>query len=200
MSRSHVVEASNSAMHCFLTGYRGCGKSSVGQSLAKRLNRPFLDTDRLIERETGLCIAEIFLNEGEQAFRDLESQLLEKIRSVPSSVIATGGGMILRSENRASMRQLGIVVWLQASPEELWRRIQSDVNSPSSRPALTALSGLEEVRHVLEKRTPYYHETADYIVSTEARELEAIVDEIVRDIRQLPTRFSTSEPHDVRKP
>lgn len=168
--------------HCFLIGYRGCGKSSIGQRLASRLGRPFIDTDREVEREAKATIAEIFAQEGESGFRDRETRALQNAIALPPSVIATGGGMILRPENREMMKRHGLVFWLQASPEELWQRIHSDSQSSTTRPALTNLAGLDEVRQLLELRSPCYRETAQHVLATDGRSLDDLVTEILARI------------------
>lgn len=186
--------------HCFLIGYRGCGKSSIGQRLAKRLGRPFIDTDREVEREAKTTIAEIFAREGESGFRDRETRALRNVVTSPPSVIATGGGMILRPENRDAMKQHGLVFWLQASPDELWRRIHCDSQSASTRPALTDLPGPDEVRQLLDSRSPCYRETAHHVITTDGRSLNELVTEILDWMTPLAKANGDSEPRDVLQP
>lgn len=185
------------ASHCFLIGYRGCGKSSIGPRLASRLGRPFVDTDREVEREANATIAEIFAREGESGFRDRETRALQNAVALPPSVIATGGGMILRPENRETMKRHGLVFWLQASPEELWRRIRSDSQSSTTRPALTNLAGPDEVRQLLELRSPCYREAAHHVMTTDGRSPDDLVTAILARVAPPTSANGASEPRDV---
>ena len=110
-----------------MIGYRGTGKSTVGRILADRLNRTFLDADLEIEARAGRSISAIFTEEGEPVFRDWEERTLAELtRAIPTAVIATGGGAVLREANRRRLRDFGFVVWLTAEPAELARRLEAD--------------------------------------------------------------------------
>lgn len=152
----------------FLIGYRGTGKSTVGRSLARQLGWCFLDADTELETEAGISIARIFANEGEPGFRDRESAILEQMSERSEAVIATGGGVILRPANRERLRSHGFTVWLTASPETCWERMQTDPSTGQRRPNLTTTGGLEEVRTLLTYREPFYREVADAVFDTEA--------------------------------
>ena len=153
-------------MSLVLVGYRGSGKTSVGRIVAERIAHTFVDTDELIVASAGVPIHEIFSRRGESHFRDLESAVLQQALSMPSSVISTGGGIIVREQNRVALRQAGRrVVYLYASAETLHARITGDVNSATNRPHLTALGGgLEEVQHLLAIRDPLYREVAGLVI------------------------------------
>lgn len=153
-------------MSLVLVGYRGSGKTTVGKIIAEQLSLTFVDTDDLIVASSGLPIHEIFARQGESRFRDLESIALEQALSMPRSVVSTGGGIIVREQNRVALRQFGRqVVYLYASAATLHARIAGDANSAANRPHLTALGGgLEEVQHLLEIRDPLYREVASVIV------------------------------------
>ena len=144
-----------------LIGYRGCGKSTVGPLVAARLGWAFVDADRELEIETGRTIAEIIRSEGEDKFRDLETSMLQKLLK-PETILATGGGAVLRTLNREWLCNHSTVVWLQAPAEHLWERIRADARNV--RPNLTALGGLEEVRQLLNVREPLYRETAHFSI------------------------------------
>lgn len=165
--------------HLFLTGYRGTGKSTVARLLAQHLTCPLWDVDREIEQRSGKTIKSIFENEGESAFRQLEAEAIQDLASREPSVIALGGGAILRDDNRQVLRRTGLCVWLTASPETLASRIQGDSGSRDNRPALTsAQTMIEEVRTVLNERTRYYAEAADMECSTESITPEAVAEQI----------------------
>ena len=166
----------------YLTGYRGTGKTTVGRLIAAELGCRCVDLDRLIEQSAESSIREIFESGGEAEFRDWESRCLERLAKTPTdalTVVALGGGAILREENRDRIRESGCCVWLTASPETLVGRIAGDPLSEADRPALTKLSAAREVEEMLAKRQPLYRESADHIVSTEAKSPGEIAAEIL---------------------
>ena len=121
--------------------------------ISHQLSLPFIDTDVQIEFETGKTIAEIFSELGENAFRDLESEQIARLsKRLQPVVVSLGGGAILRAENRECISQLGLTVWLQASPENICDRISKDTNTQSRRPKLSKLGDLDEIRTILAQR------------------------------------------------
>ena len=143
----------------FLIGYRGCGKSTVGRELAARLGWRFLDADSVLEDAAGQTITAIFATEGETAFRDLETAVLRLLSANVKHVIATGGGVVLRAENRELLMASGFVAWLDATPELVWPRIQTDPLTAERRPTLTT-GGFREVVELMATREPLYRTTA----------------------------------------
>lgn len=167
-----------------LIGYRGTGKTTVGAELAGRLEWECVDTDSLIEQRAGKSIAEIFAEEGEPRFRQLERTVLHEQLDRDRVVLSVGGGAILEEANRQAIRQAGPVVWLQASTETIVARITSDPSSDRQRPALTEQDDLRsEATLLLSRREPLYDETATIQIETDGRTPAAIVDEI---LAQLP--------------
>lgn len=162
-----------------LVGYRGTGKSSVGRLVAARLGRPFFDADLELEARAGRPIREIFAEDGEAAFRDLEQAVLADLCTRPGIVLACGGGAVIRPSNRESLRRLGFVAWLTAPPEELARRLRADRRGLAVRPALTAAGTLEEIRSVLAERTPLYEAAADAAVETLGRSTRQVATAVV---------------------
>jgi shikimate kinase len=152
----------------------GSGKSSVGAELARRLGWELVDTDALIESATGCVIADIFAQEGEETFRDLESDAVRQASERSRVVIATGGGAVLRPENVAALRKTGTLVLLDATPEAVYARIAHETH----RPLLQVADPIGRIRELLEKRRPYYLQ-ADVVVSTTGREVGAIVEEVL---------------------
>lgn len=138
----------------FLIGYRGAGKTTVARLVAERLGWTWIDADALLEERAGRTIRQIFATDGEKAFRDLESALLDELGRLQDHVIATGGGVPLREENRARLKT-GTVVWLKAPAEVLWQRLQGDATTAERRPNL-AQGGLAEIEELLRVRTPLY--------------------------------------------
>ncbi len=150
-----------------LVGYRGTGKSTVGQILARRSQRAFLDADDELEARAGRSPSTILTDEGEPVFRDWEERTLAELTATfPTAVVATGGGAILREVNRRRLRDFGLIVWLTAEPAELARRLESDPRGLSIRPALTPDGTLVEIARVLEVRAPLYQGIADVVIET----------------------------------
>ncbi len=172
----------NMDRHIILTGFMGTGKTSVGQILARRLNRRFIDTDALVEQLTGLSIPEIFKRHGEDYFRQRESTVIAALHRYPpgSLVVATGGGAVLKAGNRRNLRLVGIIILLTAPPEEILRRIAGK----PGRPLLSSTSPADTVRTLLQKREPYYRD-CDLIVSTAAKTPSQVAAEIVARLSSL---------------
>jgi shikimate kinase len=161
----------------FLVGARGTGKSTVGRALAAKLGWDFVDADEHLEAVAATTIADIFRLQGEAAFRDLESGVLEELSDREKHVIATGGGVVLREANRAHLAG-GFVVWLQATPEAAFARMQADPTTAARRPNLTAAGGIDELRAVMAAREPFYRALADFTLDTANRSPDAIADAI----------------------
>ena len=146
--------------HIFLVGPMGAGKSSVGKSLAKTLNRPFFDVDSEIEKRSGADIQWIFDVDGEQGFRDREAKTLtEIVTESEGAIIATGGGLILRKKNRKLLSTSGKVVYLSATKQQLVERMGRD----KKRPLLQVEDRTKVIFELIEKREPYYREVADLV-------------------------------------
>ena len=159
-----------------LIGYRGTGKTTVARQLSNRLGLPLFDSDAEIEQRAGKSVADIFAQDGEPAFRDLEEATIADIlaRGLPM-VLATGGGAILRQTTRKRLRQSGRVIWLTASPETILHRITNDAASQTLRPSLTSLPLREEIVTVLEHRKPLYADAAHEIIDTDCQTVDEIV-------------------------
>jgi len=149
-------------MSTVLIGYRGSGKTTTGRKLADHLWQKFVDVDDLIVAKAGKSIAEIFAQDGEPAFRELEAQAVREASALAEHVIALGGGAPLREDNRQALQSAGHrVIYLRCEPEELARRIQNDPNTAANRPNLTHLGGgAAEIRKVLADREPIYRQMA----------------------------------------
>jgi len=146
-----------------LVGMPGSGKSALGRRLAQRLGWPFVDLDQVIEERAGCTIRELFEREGEAHFRDMEQRVIAEFsRGAVASVIATGGGAVLRPENRDMLRSGPRVIYLWSSPEALYRRLRHDVK----RPLLQVADPLARLRSLYDARDPLYREVAGSVVDT----------------------------------
>jgi shikimate kinase len=171
-----------------LIGYRGTGKTTIARKLGEQLQIPVFDSDSEIERHTGKNIADIFAQNGEAVFRNIEESTIADIlqQNMPNPfVLATGGGAILRPETRCRLKNAGRVIWLTATPETIFQRIQLDPASGTMRPNLTSLTPLEEITALLAKRNPLYSETAHEIIETNAIEINEITNRILSNYTQL---------------
>ena len=168
--------------HLYLIGNMGSGKTTVGKRVAERLGLPFYDLDQRIEQATGLTVAELFAQQGEARFRDLESRALAEIACLPQGVVATGGGVVLRETNRVLMRRTGWVIYLRTSSETLWRRLQHTTD----RPLLRTESPYETLQTIVQTREPLYQE-ADWVIDTDARTPEEVAEAIVRIVAPTPS-------------
>jgi shikimate kinase len=161
-----------------LIGLPGCGKSAIGKELARRLRLPFVDSDRVIESAAGCTIASLFEHEGEAAFREREAQALASLAAGGPSVIATGGGAVLRRDNRDLLRAKTVCVFLDAGHDLLWKRVRRD----RRRPLLQVADPEARLRELSAERDPLYRETAHIIVRTDGLPFGRLVDEVARRI------------------
>lgn len=173
------MSVSPAAGRLILIGYRGCGKTTIGRLVAQRLAWDFVDTDEVIQQDTGRTIRQIFDTDGESAFRALERSAVFRALERERCVVSVGGGAVVDPEIRGRLRGAGVCVWLTAPPAELQRRIESDARSADSRPALTDASGIAEIERVLAARLTFYRETADHEVDTAGHSLDDLVEEVV---------------------
>jgi shikimate kinase len=150
-----------------LIGFRGTGKSAVGRLLAQRLGGAFLDMDEKLVESMGMDIREWVELHGWESFRDAESKLLASLAGKERLVAATGGGVVLREENRAALKAMFEVVWLRASSEVILARLAKDPKTAGLRPSLTGLPMREEVERLLLERNAFYEEAADEFLDTD---------------------------------
>ncbi len=173
--------AAGGKSNIFLVGLRGSGKTTLGKVGAKRSGRPFLDTDELVEQKAGRSIAEMVEQDGWDAFRALESEVLAEVCAGDGQIVATGGGIILAEANRQLMRASGKVFYLAAEPALLTGRLLKDPKV-AQRPTLTGRPLAEEMRALFEERQPLYMNTADFILHAGAP-LNELADDFEEKIR-----------------
>ncbi|GHT21847.1 shikimate kinase [Planctomycetales bacterium] len=164
-----------------LIGYRCTGKTGTAKKIAARLNLPVYDSDSIIQQKINRSIADIFAQDGEEAFRDIEENVIDEIvqKSPPPFILSTGGGAVLREKNRWRLHNAGAVFWLKAEPETILNRLEKDKKNKTQRPSLTNLPALEEIETLLKKRNPLYAETAHETVDTDDRSASEIIKTIL---------------------
>ncbi|TMB98425.1 MAG: 3-dehydroquinate synthase [Chloroflexi bacterium] len=163
-----------------LAGFSATGKSAVAPIVAARLNWRWIDTDELVEKRAGKSILDIFRDEGEEHFRDLESVVLRELGGQTDVVIATGGGVVLRPENRRMLAEGGFIVCLDARPETIFRRLADRAgHEPLDRPLLSTADPLSRIRELKQGREHIYA-LCDWTVHTEDRTYEQVADEVMR--------------------
>ena len=147
-----------------LIGLMGAGKTTLGRYIAQMLDRPFYDSDHEICTASGVSIPIIFEMEGEQGFRNRETAMLKKLTAMKDIILSTGGGSVLRDENRQNMRRNGTVVYLHASPEVLLERTRYD----NSRPLLQVENPLAKLQELYNARDPLYRNTAHIVIESDS--------------------------------
>ncbi len=155
-----------SGLHIALIGPRGSGKSSTAVQLAGETGLPLSETDTMIEEREGQSVSGIFESMGEQRFREIESEVLEAVLSMPRRIISTGGGIVMNPGNRKLLSERTFSVYLRANPLALFRRIASDPASGKSRPPLTGLDPFQEMEVIAKMRDPLYRECAKLLLDT----------------------------------
>lgn len=157
-----------------LVGFMGTGKSTVGRVIAQKLGFHFIDTDDVIEQTSKAKIFDIFAEHGEVYFRDLESQAVKSVALMKNQVVATGGGVVLRSSNIDLLRTGGPIFCLNATPKAIWDRVRSS----RSRPLLRGPNPLKKIETLLDKRAPYYA-LADHQIETTGVSIDRVANEII---------------------
>ena len=163
-----------------LVGYRASGKTTVAHALSKHFNCPALDADEVFEQKYSCSIGEFIQAQGESSFRDAETDVLRELLQISEGVVSTGGGIVLREENRRMIEDAGLpVVWLAAPADEIRRRLAADPTTASRRPALEGKDIYAEVDQALIDREPYYTEVAHFRIDTNGVSVRVIVGIII---------------------
>ena len=172
------MTAPRSIRNIALCGFMGTGKSSVGRLVAEQLRFAFLDTDTVIEARAGKTIAQIFAEQGEAAFRELEEKIVKELELRDRTVISTGGGLVVNPDNMASLKQHAFVVCLWARAETIYERVKNQ----NHRPLLQEAKPLEKIRELLTERTPFYKQ-ANVLLNTEIRSPREVAQQVLHQFR-----------------
>jgi shikimate kinase len=164
-----------------LIGFMGTGKSAVGRVLAEKLGREFVEMDQLIEEMAGKSIPEIFEQDGEIAFRELEIEVTKKVARGSRQVIACGGGMVLNKINVDRLRETSRIVYLKASLRKILKRTSADVNE---RPLLDVPDPAQRIRELLDFRKPFYERSVDIMINTSRLGIDKIADLIISRLKE----------------
>jgi len=167
----------NKTENIYLIGLMGAGKTTIGRQLAKSLQLPFYDSDKAIEEQTGVDIPTIFEYEGEEGFRVREQNMIEELTQLDGIVLATGGGAILREENRKLLMDNGFVVYLQCSMEKILQRTKRD----TQRPLLDTSNPRERIEKLFAEREGLYLDCADYKIETSSMQSKVVVQNILNE-------------------
>ncbi len=165
----------------YLIGLMGAGKTTIGRQLAKALKVPFYDSDKAIEESTGVDIPTIFEFEGEAGFRDREQKMIQQLTQMHGIVLATGGGAILREQNRMALKENGFIVYLQCSVDRILERTRRD----TQRPLLQTVNPRERLENLFAQRESLYLACADYKIDTGVMQSKAVVNSILQHYRSL---------------
>ena len=165
-------------MNIVLMGYRCTGKTATGRALARRLGRPLVDTDALIEERQGRPIPEIVIEKGWSGFRAAETEVVVQLADADGQVIALGGGAVLELANVIALKKNSFFVWLTADKETICARMEKDEGQGTARPSLTGKSSLDEIAAVMAQREPLYRRLADLAIDTTAIGTDEVVERI----------------------
>ena len=158
----------------FFVGLMGAGKTTIGKLLARKLKKTFYDTDHEIEKKLGVKIAVIFELEGEEGFRKRETQMIDELTKKKDIILATGGGAVLSEENRTLLKERGRVIYLNAKPQSLAKRMAYD----KDRPLLQEGNMLETLSLLYKERHPLYLSLASFVVDTGQQKTQAVLNKI----------------------
>jgi shikimate kinase len=164
-----------------LIGFMGTGKTAVGKALAERLDKEFVELDSLIEQKAGKTIPQIFQQEGEVAFRELEIEVTKEVAERKNTVIACGGGVVLNEINIERLRKECIIVYLTASPTVILKRTSSDENK---RPLLSKPNKAQRIQELLRFRKPFYERAADIKIDTSKLDINSATEQIIKKVKE----------------
>jgi len=163
-----------------LIGFMGTGKTVVGKAVAEKLGKDFVELDVLIEQKAGKPISEIFQQDGEVAFRELEIEVIKRVTENKKQVIACGGGVILNKINIDRLKKDSVIVYLTASPKVILERVSDD----EERPLLQVTNPALTIQELLRFRKPFYEQAADIRIDTSKLDINAVTEQIINKVKQ----------------
>lgn len=161
-----------------LIGFMGTGKTTVSRELSRVMQIPEVDMDAFIVEQEGRSISDIFAEQGEDKFRDIETNCLKKLQETTGRIVSCGGGAVLRDENVGYMKQNGVIVLLTATPETIYKRVRHSTD----RPILNGHMNVEYISELMNKRKSRYLEVADIVIETDGKDISKIAKEIILKI------------------
>ena len=164
-----------------LIGFMGVGKTAVGEALAEKLDKKFIELDSLIEQKAGKTIPEIFRQDGEIAFRELEIEVTKEVAKDKNQVIACGGGVVLNKINIDRLRNESTMVYLEASPQVILKRVSG---GRTERPLLKASNKALTIQELLRFRKPFYERAADIKIDTSKLAIDSVVEQIINKLKR----------------
>ena len=164
-----------------LIGFMGAGKTAVGKALAKKLNRKFVDLDYLIKHKVGKPIPEIFQQDGEDAFRELEIEVAKEVSRDKNLVIACGGGIVLNKINIDRLKNDSVIVYLTASPRVILKRTSGD---REGRSLLNVSDRISVIRELLRFRKPFYERAADIKINTSKLDIDSVIEQVISRLKE----------------
>jgi shikimate kinase len=178
MRNLRLVHSNRRIENLAIIGFMGTGKTSVAHAAASLLHFQMVDTDFLIEKQSGRRISEIFASDGEPRFRQYEREIVAQLAHATQTVISTGGGLAADPENLASLKSHALVVCLWASPNSIWERVKHQTH----RPLLNTPDPVQAIRQLLTQRAPFYRQ-ADVLINTETRSIKEVSFQVVHHFR-----------------
>ena len=166
--------------HIYLIGFMGCGKTSVSIAMNQLYGKNIVEVDDRIIAKEGRSINQIFAESGENYFRDLETEMLKELADEDNIIVSCGGGMVLREENRRLMKENGVIIWLDATPETILDRVKDD----DSRPNLKGTKNVKDIEALKNKRADAYAEAADIKVDTDGKTIREVAKEIYESVNR----------------
>jgi len=159
-----------------LIGFMGSGKSSTAQELSRRLNRDTVSTDALIEKKEKRTIHEIFRDSGEPYFRQVEKTVVQEVSKKENHIIDCGGGVVLNEDNVKDLKRQGVIIFLSATPEEIFKRVRNETH----RPLLKVENPQARIKEMLDIRLPFYQKAADQTIVTNGKTPKEVCEDIIR--------------------
>lgn len=189
MTIARTISEKRPSGNIVLVGMMGAGKTTVGKLLAKQLGKTFVDSDEEIQKRTGVKISHIFDVEGEEGFRQRESSVIQDLVKLDNIVLATGGGAVLKQDNREALKKNGVIIYLKSGVHDLWQRTRHDHN----RPLLQTANPRAKLQELFEQRDPVYAAVADHIVHTGRQSVQVLIARLIKRISAQDQSMQTKQ-------